>query len=112
MKLFIVFLACVLPLVVECSLTSVFYNILKILGHKSSELYSNEVDLVSEEKNKDSKSKMAQTTQLLRSRRTKLVEKYNTLCRNLYTVLPLYLSYLEHYGLVHYSCVFYSNVNS
>ena len=85
----------------ECSLTSVFYDILKILGHKSSELYSSEVDLVSEEKNKDSKSKTAQTTLLLRSRRTKLVEKYHMLCRNLYAVLPLYHSYLEHYGLVY-----------
>ena len=98
----------------ECSLTSVFYDILKILGHTSSELYGNEVDLVSEEKNKDSKSKTAQTTQLLRSRRTKLVEKYNMLCRNIYAVFPLYLSYLEHHGLVcvHRSCVFYYNENS
>ena len=89
----------------ECSLTSEFYNILKILGHKSSELYGNEVDLVSEEKNKDSKSKTAQTTLSLRSKRTKLVAKYNMLCRNLYAILPLYLSYLEHHGLVHYCCV-------
>ena len=89
-----------LPLVVECELTSVFYDVLKILRHMSSELYSNEVDLVSEEKNKDSKSKTTITTVLLRSRRTKLTEKYQMLCRNIYAILPLYLSYLDHHGLV------------
>lgn len=71
-----------------------------MLREMSSELYSNEVDLVSEEKNKDSKSIAAKITQILRLRRTSLVEKYNILCRNVYAILPLYLSYLDHHGLV------------
>ena len=86
-----------LPLVVECSLTSMFYDILKTLRDMSSELCGNEVDLASEEKNK---SKATKITQALRLRRTNLVEKYDTLCRNIYAILPLYLSYLDHHGLV------------
>lgn len=85
----------------ECPLISVFYNILNTLRVMSSELYNSEVDLVSEEKNKDAKSKTAVTTQSLRLRRTHLVEKYCMLCRNVYAILPLYLSYLAHYGLVY-----------
>ena len=100
-----------LPLVVECSLTSVFYDILKILRDMSSELCSNEVDLVSEEKNKGSKSIATKTTQALRLRRTNLVEKYDTLCRNIYAFLPLYLSYLDYHGLVHCGIVSYSNIH-
>ena len=84
-----------LPLVVECSLTSLFYDILKILRDMSSQLCSNEIDLASEEKNK---SKATKITQALRLRRTNLVEKYETLCRNVYAILPLYLSYLDHHG--------------
>ena len=101
-----VFLACLLPLIVECSLTSVFYSILKILRDMSSELCSSEVDLASEEKNKDSKSKTAKITQALRLRRTNLVDKFDMLCRNVYAILPLYLSYLDHHGLVdHNLCI-------
>ena len=105
-KASICFLACLLPLIVECSLTSVFYSILKILRDMSSELCSSEVDLASEEKNKDSKSKTAKITQALRLRRTNLVEKFDMLCRNVYAILPLYLSYLDHHGLVdHNLCI-------
>lgn len=84
----------------ECSLITVFYDILKVLRVMSSEFYSNEVDLVSEEKNKDAKSKTAKSTQSLREKRTSLVEKYQMLCRNIYAILPLYLCYLDHHGLV------------
>jgi len=101
-------LACALPLIGECTQALPFKKLLFTIWKISSELQSDELTLTSSEKDKDSRVKTADGTKA--HKRTELVEKYQMLCRDVYTVLPLYWAYLQHHryaltALIVYVCV-------
>ena len=83
-----------MPLIEECTQTLPFNKLLFTIWKISSELQSDELTLTSSEKDKDSRVKTADGTKA--HKRTELVEKYQMLCRDVYTVLPLYWAYLQH----------------
>ena len=86
-----------MPLIGECSQTLPFNKLLVVIWRVSSKLQDEEASLVSAEKDKDSRARLAEGSQTLRMKRTELVEKYQMLCRDVYTVLPLYWAYLQHH---------------
>jgi len=88
-------LVCILPLIGECTEALPFNQLLLNIWRISSELQSKELVLASAEKDKDSRLKTADGTYA--QKRTKLVEKCQMLCRDVYTVLPLYWAYLQHH---------------
>ncbi|XP_065916546.1 ryanodine receptor 2-like isoform X2 [Dysidea avara] len=91
--------ACILPLIEECTQTLPFNTLLLIIWKISSELQNEELVLASAEKDKDSRVKTAEGTKA--QKRSELVEKYQMLCRDVYTVLPLYWAYLKHHSKSH-----------